>query len=337
MTKHSLFNFVCSTICNVDSSKAPHMTHFKTKHLSRLFVCILFVLTSISLVTCFAGCARLQAEMPSEDFPPKEMSILPPEENNTEFATFWECIQILDDCGEYEIAYKKIQQYLSVNPSSEMLGKALDHVTRHLELLERPKNIAYAHLPTRVNMDDMSRSELRQLHFDIMKFDDARRLAKEFNLCGVNLKHYLQMIIDLCPVQDNEDFLALKKHAEDLKSRAIYSRCVFISYGVLSPCYAEAEKQLRLAGRKWYKLWIRSGSESVHLHKALRSIATPAHREWLNESFEDVRLKQFAKIWRRMKSTTRTAQFEDFKTQCALMNAMDPSKPVGEAAWWNHI
>ena len=118
--------------------------------------------------------------------------------------------------------------------------------------------------------------------------------------------------------------------ANSLKEMAIRNRCNFISYGVISPYLAEAQKHVFLGKGKWYLLW---HSNQKEIRKAVINVATAANKQWLYESDWEIR-SQFLNLMKAMKKECNKREWEEFLTEATLRDSLDDTKHRGAQSWW---
>jgi hypothetical protein len=172
---------------------------------------------------------------------------------------------------------------------------------------------------------------LDNYYIPLYNIEKAKYILKEFDFLKKSqdrLNYILKEYIKQANTQEFKHILPLLKEVKNFKNKIKTRRSNFISYTVISPYLANAQKYIMLSN-----LDNLIGHNEEYLKKAARSMAKGAYKDILLESNEDVR-EQFYTVFQKLKDTAGEKEWEDLKVLQTLMNSSSNAKKTGADKWW---
>jgi hypothetical protein len=168
--------------------------------------------------------------------------------------------------------------------------------------------------------------------YDISLFDisNAKKILKQFDELKKSQKKLNYILKEYIKESDTQEFkkiLPLLKEVKNFKNNIKTRRTNFISYTVISPYLADAQRYIILSDLDTI------GHNEEYLKKAAKSMAKGAYKDILLESNEDVR-DQFYTVFQKLKNTAGEKEWEDLKVLQTLMDSSSDAKKTGADKWW---
>lgn len=156
----------------------------------------------------------------------------------------------------------------------------------------------------------------------IAQYDMLKKSQKKLKL---EWRKYLKSVSNK---KELDDYIEILKKLNNFKKKIITRRTNYISYSVVSPYLADAQRNIELSNIDEI-----IGHNEEYLRKAAKLMAKGAYNNILLQANEDVR-EQFYKVYQKLKETAGDKELEDLKVLQTLMDSSSKAKKTGADLWW---
>jgi hypothetical protein len=273
-------------------------------------------------------------------------------------------IVMLDNEKEYQTARELLNDFITNDNKMDSLRFWLEQDKKILQNLyftndsltiisyntqnnnyETAKDIAISNIPffglgitayraynsdTAYQKKEKQRRDLENYYISLYDISNTKKILKQFDVLKQSqdkLSHIFKEYIKQANTQEFKNILPLLKEVKNFKNKIKISRTNFISYTVVSPYLANAQRYIILSNSDII------GHNEKYLGKAVRSIAKGAYKDILLESNEDVR-EQFYTVFQKLKDIAGEKEWEDLKVLQTLMDSSSNDKKTGSDRWW---
>ena len=262
--------------------------------------------------------------------------------DETQREDFWRHVKHLEKKGNWKYVFLSISNELDCRWSEKTFDEVLDYVQDVMRKLDR--RFDHSTRPVFIVPESGSRKEkdraARSQSFNLADKDKAIETAEVYDLLRDNMKKYFRMLEKYHTFYTNNGdhasrnrILELETKANGIKDELIKQRCIFMSFAVVEPAVAEAEKYVFLARGKWWKL---NSPDYGRLQEAILQMSHTFNNKWLYESDEYTRF-HFFRVLKKLKEMSAKRRWEDFIVLSTLSDSWDSSKYRGANAWWDGI
>ena len=297
------------------------------------------------------GCLTVDKKQPTEDIPAKieakaldepealieTKETLPPAQHDMQ--RLWEHVRMLREQDQWEIMFNCIRDELKNHWSTEAFDATMGFIFELTDgLSERfpQKSKSVFWIPEKGSRKELD-SQARGQYFMIATRTEARDTALKYDILRDSLKQFIIILEQHYPIEASpedpsvQEVIRLKKKADSAKTDLVTKRCTFISYAIVDPVLAEAEKYIFLSRGKW---WTLLKPDYEELRSSVLLMANAFNSKWLFECDEETRF-HFFRVQTKLKEMCARRRWDDFIALTTLSDSWDPSKYRGADAWWD--
>ncbi len=166
---------------------------------------------------------------------------------------------------------------------------------------------------------------------ELFDLEKAKNIMSQYDIIKkslMDLNMMMEAYIKSSSVDAFKASIPLIKKIKNLKQQVKQDRTNFISYAVVSPYLANADRLICISNAENIL-----GHNKSYLRDAAKTLANGAYEDILLESSQDVR-DQFLDVYSALKATAGSTEFKDLKVLQTLSNSVSKDKKTGADLWW---